>query len=95
MPGFGFAVAAATLIGQMLGKGDHEGARGFGWRAIWTGTLTMSLIGVLLFHTLFIVSPQAGQNIFDNAALGEYFRTFVAYGTIAFALVMTTRAPGR
>lgn len=50
-----------------------------------------ALLGVLLFHSLFIVSPQAGQNIFANAALGEYFRTFVAYGTIAFALVMSTR----
>jgi simple sugar transport system permease protein len=43
--------------------------------------------GILLFHTLFIVSPQAGQNLFGNPALGEYFRSFVAYGTIAFALV--------
>jgi len=53
-----------------------------------------ALLGVLLFHSLFIVSPQAGQNIFSNAALGEYFRTFVAYGTIAFALVMSTRGRG-
>jgi simple sugar transport system permease protein len=50
-----------------------------------------ALLGVFLFHSLFIVSPQAGQNIFENAALGEYFRAFVAYGTIAFALVMSTR----
>ena len=50
-----------------------------------------ALLGILLFHSLFIVSPQAGQNMFSNAALGEYFRTFVAYGTIAFALVMSTR----
>jgi simple sugar transport system permease protein len=48
-------------------------------------------VGVLLFHALFIVSPQAGQNIFSNAALGEYFRSFVAYGTIAFALMMNIR----
>ncbi len=46
-----------------------------------------AFLGILLFHTLFIVSPQAGQNLFGNPALGEYFRSFVAYGTIAFALV--------
>lgn len=46
-----------------------------------------AFLGILLFHTLFIVSPQAGQNVFGNPALGEYFRSFVAYGTIAFALV--------
>lgn len=45
-----------------------------------------ALIGIFLFHTLFVVSPQAGQNLFGNPALGEYFRSFVAYGTIAVAL---------
>ena len=50
-----------------------------------------ALIGLLLFHTLFIVSPLAGQNVFQNAALGEYFRSFLAYGTIVFALVMNLR----
>jgi simple sugar transport system permease protein len=50
-----------------------------------------ALLGVFLFHTLFIVSPQAGQNLFHNAALGEYFRSFVAYGTIALALIINIR----
>lgn len=47
-----------------------------------------AFLGILLFHSLFIVSPQAGQNVFGNPALGEYFRSFVAYGTIAFALIL-------
>lgn len=50
-----------------------------------------ALLGIVFFHALFIVSPQAGQNIFRNAALGEYFRSFVAYGTIAVALIMNMR----
>ena len=50
-----------------------------------------AFIGLLLFHTLFIVSPLAGQKVFHNAALGEYFRSFIAYGTIVFALVMNLR----
>lgn len=45
-------------------------------------------VGILLFHTLFIVSPLAGQNLFQNAAIGEYFRSFIAYSTIVFSLVM-------
>lgn len=45
------------------------------------------IIGIFLFHSLFIVSPQAGQNLFGNAALGEYLRSFVAYGTIAIAII--------
>jgi simple sugar transport system permease protein len=50
-----------------------------------------AVLGIVFFHSLFIVSPQAGQNIFRNAALGEYFRSFVAYGTIAVALIMNMR----
>lgn len=50
-----------------------------------------AFIGLFLFHTLFIVSPLAGQSLFQNAALGEYFRSFLAYGTIVFALVMNLR----
>lgn len=50
-----------------------------------------AFLGILLFHSLFIVSPQAGQNVFGNPALGEYFRSFVAYGTIAFALILNIR----
>lgn len=48
-------------------------------------------VGVVLFHTLFTVSPLAGQNIFKNPALGEYFRSFIAYGTIVFAFMMNLK----
>ncbi len=50
-----------------------------------------ALLGIFLFHTLFIVSPLAGQNMFKNPALGEYFRSFIAYGTIVFALMVNLK----
>lgn len=50
-----------------------------------------AFLGIFLFHTLFIVSPQAGQNIFGDPALGEYLRSFIAYGTIAFAIIHNER----
>lgn len=50
-----------------------------------------ALLGVFFFHTLFIVSPLAGQNIFNNPALGEYFRSFISYGTIVFALMINLK----
>lgn len=50
-----------------------------------------AFIGIFLFHTLFIVSPLAGQNIFKNPALGEYFRSCIAYGTIVFALMINLK----
>ncbi|HNX29740.1 MAG TPA: ABC transporter permease [Syntrophomonadaceae bacterium] len=62
-----------------------------GGASIKSAKIRHALLGVFLFHTLFIVSPQAGQNLFNNAALGEYFRSFIAYGTIAFALVINIR----
>lgn len=62
-----------------------------GGASIKSAKIRHALVGVFLFHTLFIVSPQAGQNLFNNAALGEYFRSFVAYGTIAVALIINVR----
>lgn len=50
-----------------------------------------ALLGIVLFHSLYIVTPQAGQNIFSNAVLGEYFRSFIAYGSIALALIINIR----
>jgi simple sugar transport system permease protein len=46
------------------------------------------VIGVVLFHLLFLVSPMAGKNLIGSGMLGEYFRQFVSYGIIALALVL-------
>lgn len=62
-----------------------------GGASIKSARIRHALLGIILFHTLFIVSPQAGQNLFNNAALGEYFRSFVAYGTIAVALIINIK----
>lgn len=45
-------------------------------------------LGVILFHTLFILAPSAGAKITGNEVVGEYFRVFVSYGVITVALVM-------
>lgn len=62
-----------------------------GGATVKNASIRNAMIGIVLFHSLFIVSPQAGQNLFRNAAIGEYFRTFVAYGTIVFALMANAR----
>jgi len=59
-----------------------------GGASIQKATNSQAIIGVILFHTLFIVAPQAGTRLFRNAQLGEYFRVFVAYGVIAVSLAM-------
>ena len=45
-------------------------------------------LGVILFHTMFIVAPKAGTMITGDSMIGEYFRVFVSYGVITVALVM-------
>lgn len=62
-----------------------------GGASIKRASVRNALFGVLLMHTLFVLSPLAGQNSFANVALGEYFRSFIVYGVIAFALVMNIR----
>lgn len=85
-------------IGMLNVYTAHLNTDIFSCAALLAGGATVSrakvrhaLIGIVLFHTLFVVSPQAGQNLFGNPALGEYFRSFVAYGTIAVALILNTR----
>ncbi len=51
-------------------------------------TVGQVFLGLILFHTLFVVSPMAGQNAFENSAIGEYCRSFIAYGVIALAIVI-------
>ena len=45
-------------------------------------------LGVILFHTMFIVAPRTGAAITGDSMIGEYFRVFVSYAVITVALVM-------
>ncbi len=47
LPGFGFATAAAALVGQNLGAGDARRAERSGWLATWMSVALMSATGVL------------------------------------------------
>jgi len=82
-------------IGTLNTYGSHEQVGMFVIAAIliWGATVSkatnkQAILGVILFHTLFIVSPTAGKNLFNNAQIGEYFRVFVAYGVICVSLVL-------
>ncbi|HZK29206.1 MAG TPA: ABC transporter permease [Clostridia bacterium] len=67
-----FAIAALLVGGASIQKATNKQA----------------ITGIILFHTLFIVAPEAGKKLFDNAMIGEYFRVFISYGVIALALAM-------
>lgn len=48
-PGFGFALAATTLVGQYLGADKPELAEQFGYRASKMAVVFMSIMGVVFF----------------------------------------------
>lgn len=82
-------------LGTFSTYGSHEQTGMFAIAALLIGgasvakaTISQALIGTLLFHTMFIVSPLAGRVLFGDAQLGEFFRAFVAYGIIGLSLAL-------
>lgn len=73
MPGYGFAAAASTLVGQSLGAGDKLNARLRGALSIRLCVITMSLIGVLLFLLapwwIAIFTPDTGVRLIGASLL--------------------------
>jgi len=67
-----FSVAALLVGGASVKKAS-----------IWN-----AIVGVILFHTLFVVSPLAGQKLFGEPQIGEWFRQLISYSVIAAALAM-------
>ncbi len=82
-------------VGTLSTYGAHTQVGQFAIAALLVGgasvqkaTNRQAILGIVLFHTLFIVSPLAGKELFGDAVIGEYFRVFVSYGVIAMALAM-------
>ena len=51
-------------------------------------TNKQAIIGVFLFHTLFVVAPLAATKLVGDSAISEYIRMFFSYGVIAVSLAM-------
>jgi putative MATE family efflux protein len=49
LPGYGFAIAATTLVGQQLGANRIKDAITYGWVAVGLAIAFMGLIGIALF----------------------------------------------
>jgi len=82
-------------IGTMNTYNSHEQVGVFAVAALLMGGASVAkanisnvFIGVILFHTMFVVSPRAGKELIGQAQLGEYFRVFISYGVIAFSLAL-------
>ena len=82
-------------LGTMNTYSSHEQVGLFAIAALLVGGASVAeanipnvFVGVILFHTIFVVSPRAGKELMGQAQLGEYFRVFVSYGVIAFSLAL-------
>jgi simple sugar transport system permease protein len=94
LAGFGQIIYLQN-IGTMNTYNSHEQIGMFSIAALLVGgassskaTIFNAISGVILFHMLFIVSPNAGKNIMGSAEIGEYFRVFISYGIVALTLVL-------
>lgn len=82
-------------IGTLNTYNSHEQIGFFCIAALLVGGASVArasilnvFVGVILFHTVFVVSPRAGKELIGEAQLGEYFRVFITYGVIAFSLAL-------
>ena len=51
LPGIGFGLAAATLVGQALGRGNVADARQWGWDVTKVGIITLGTLGIPMWLT--------------------------------------------
>ncbi|SHE41136.1 MATE family efflux transporter [Clostridium fallax] len=66
MPGWGFAVAATTLVGQKIGEGNDKKAKEYAYYSIALGTLIMTLCSIL-----FLALPKTLISLFISQSENE------------------------
>jgi putative MATE family efflux protein len=76
MPGFGFSMAATTLVGQSLGAKKPDDAQMYGMETLKIGAMVMTVMGVVFFFF-----PHHLLSIFTNDT------EVIAYGSIALKIV--------
>ena len=94
MAGFGMVIYLQNM-GNIATYSSHSQIGMFCIAALLVGGASVDkasignvFLGVILFHTMFIVAPKAGAQITGDSMIGEYFRVFVSYGVITLSLIM-------
>jgi len=98
LPGFGFAQAATTLVGQRLGAKQPEQARKYGNQALLIGLIVMGFVGLTFWFF-----PHLWMKLFTNdPEVTRYGITFCKIAAIiqvplAFSMVLagTLRGAGQ
>lgn len=88
MPGFGYSVAAAALVGQSMGAKDIEGAEEYGWAANMQGVGVMSFMAMLFFvfahpiSALFTTDPTVQKLSAAYLQINAFCEPFIAIGIV-------------
>ncbi len=86
-PGFGFAVAATTLVGQSLGAGDHEAARKIAKRCVLFSSLFMGIVGLAYYAFPFQIMRAFSSDI-DTVKLAAICLRIAAFEQIPISVGM-------
>ncbi len=68
LPGIGLGLAAASLVGQSLGRGEPDDAKQWGWDVVKVGVLGMGVVGLPM---LLVPDLLLGVFIHDAGTLAE------------------------
>lgn len=87
LPGYGFAIAAATMVGQSIGAGKYVRAKLENWEANRLAVAGMAAMGIVFFFFPYALMRAFTQ---DEAViqLGTQFLRIVAVMQIPLALTM-------
>ena len=90
LPGVGMGLAAATLVGQALGRGDPDDAERWGWDV---ARLTMILIGIVGATGIVFAEPIIGVFLRDPQTLQlavlplQLFGAVIAFDSVGLVLM--------
>jgi len=87
MPGYGIAVAAATMVGQNLGAGRAQDARITAYEANRLAVLLMALMGLVFFFFPYALL-KAFTNDPDVIKYGILYMKIVAFAQVPLAITM-------
>ncbi|MGE0482585.1 MAG: MATE family efflux transporter [Gammaproteobacteria bacterium] len=89
LPGMGLGLAAATLVGQALGRGDAEDAARWGWDVVKVAMVAMGVLGLpmvlcprLLLNSIYTLNPETLELTLWPLRLVGLSMLFEAVGTI-------------
>ena len=95
MPGFGYSVAASTLVGQSLGANDTKRAEQCGWAATWQGVAVMAAMALVFFSFAYPLARLFTSDPLVQHLSASYLR-ICAFGEpfLALGMVLTGALQG-